>query len=364
MLKFFKLKKIDRYIIKKFLGTYVFMLLLIISIIVVFDINERLDRFISNNAPLNEIIFNYYLNFIPYFAHLLSPLFVFLAVIFFTSKMANDSEVIAILSNGINFKRLMKPYMIGAFIIATFWFTMGTLVIPRANEQRIEFELTYFNPGRRVIVDRNIQFRIGPTTIVYFGNFNLENNVGNNFAMDEFDGLSLVSRLTANRITYDSLFNWTIHDVQIRRFDGMIETIETRARIDTTLNIVPNDFIAAYTGHETMTSPQLRRHISNRRERGLGQTQAFEIEYHNRIAGAFSAFILTLIGAALSARKVKGGMGVNIGLGLALSMTYILFMTISTSFAVQGGAKPMLAAWIPNIIFAFVAWILAKRAPS
>ena len=363
-MKFFKLKKIDRYIIKKFLGTYIFMLLLIISIIVVFDINERIDRFISNNAPLNEIIFNYYLNFIPYFAHLLSPLFVFLAVIFFTSKMANNSEVIAILSNGISFKRLMKPYMIGAFIIASFWFVMGSYVIPRANAQRIEFELTYFNPHRRVTVDRDIQFRIGPGTIVYFGNFNLGNNEGRHFAMDQFEGLELVSRLTAQRISYDTLFYWTIHDAQIRRFDGLVETIETRTRIDTTLNIVPNDFIIAYTGHETMTSPQLRRHISNRRERGLGQTQAFEIEYHNRIAGAFSAFILTLIGAALSARKVKGGMGMNIGLGLALSMTYILSMTISTSFAVQGNTNPMIAAWIPNIIFAFVAWMLAKRAPS
>jgi lipopolysaccharide export system permease protein len=361
---FFKLKKLDRYIIKKFLGTYVFMLLLIISIIVVFDINERLDRFINNQAPLNEIIFDYYINFIPFFAHLLSPLFVFLAVIFFTSKMANDSEVIAILSNGISFKRLMKPYMIAAFIIASFWFVMGSYVIPPANAQRIEFELTYFNPGRRVTIDRDIQFRIGPGTIVYFGNFNLATNVGNSFAMDQFDGLELVSRLTARSIVYDTLFYWTINDYQIRRFDGLIETIETGTSMDTVLNIVPNDFIIAYTSHETMTSPQLRRHIANRQERGLGNVQAFQIEYHNRIAGAFSAFILTLIGASLSTRKVKGGMGVNIGLGLALSMTYILFMTISTSFAVQGGTNPMIAAWIPNFVFAGIAWFIARRAPS
>ena len=363
-MNFFKLKKLDRYIIKKFLGTYVFMLTLIISIAVVFDINERLDRFISNQVPLREIIFDYYFTFIPFFSNLFSPLFVFLAVIFFTSKMANNSEVIAMLASGIGFKRMMKPYMISAFVIASFSFVFGSYIIPPANATRIEFELTYFNPGRRVTFDRNIQFRVGPSTIVFFGNFNLNNNTGSNFSMDEFDGLQLVSRLTAQSIVYNSDFSWTIRDYQIRTFDGLEETITRGYVIDTTFMITPQDFIAMRNNHLTMTSPEIRRHVASQRERGMGNIQPFLIEYHNRFAMVFSAFILTLIGASLSARKVKGGMGVNIGLGIALSVTYILFMTMSSAFAVQGGMNPMIAAWIPNMIFAGIAWFLYRRAPS
>ena len=362
---FFKLKKIDWYIIKKFLGTYIFMIVLIISIAVVFDINERIDRFIQiQEDALIKIIRDYYFNFIIFFTNLFSPLFVFLAVIFFTSKMANNSEVIAILSNGISFKRLMKPYMIAAAAIAVTSFVFGSYIIPPANAIRTEFELTYFSPHRRVTVDRDIQFRVGPNTIVYFGSFDLRNNTGHNFAMDHFDGLQLVSRLTAHSIVYDTLFYWTIRDYQIRRFDGLIETIETGTSIDTVLNVVPSDFIVTRNDHITMTSPQLRRHIANQRERGIGNIQPFQIEYHNRFALVFSAFILTLIGASLSARKVKGGMGMNIAFGVILSMGYILFMTISSSFAIRGGMNPMLAAWIPNIIFACVAWVVSTRAPS
>ena len=363
-MNFLKLKKLDWYIIKKFLGTYVFMIVLIMSIAVVFDINERLDRFISNQVPLREIVFDYYFAFIPFFANMFSPLFVFLAVIFFTSKMANNSEVIAVLSSGIGFKRMMKPYMISAFVIASFAFVFGNYIIPPANATRIEFELTYFNPTRRVTFDRNIQFRVGPNTIVFFGNFNLNTNTGYNFSMDQFDGQELVSRLTAQSIVYNTGHSWTIRDYQIRNFDGLVETITRGSVIDTTFLITPQDFIAMRNTHQTMTSPQLRRHVASQRERGMGNIQPFLIEYHSRLAMVFSAFILTIIGASLSARKVKGGMGVNIGIGITLSVAYILFMTMSSAFAVQGGMDPMIASWIPNIIFIGIAWFLYRRAPS
>lgn len=362
--KSMKLLKLDRYIIKKFLGTFVFMILLIISIAVVFDINEKIDKFMTNSAPLNEIIFDYYLNFIPYYANLFSPLFVFLAVIFFTSKMANDSEIIAILSNGISFKRLMKPYMISALIIAVTAFIFGAYIIPPANKSRIEFEQKYVNPNKRKIGDHDIQFKVAPGTIAYFGNFDLQTNTGYNFSLDKFDSLNLVSRLTAQSIRYDSAYQWTISNYQIRHFDGLKESITRGNSIDTTLQIVPNDFIIASSDQQVMTSPQLRNYIQSQKERGLGNIQPFQIEYHSRIASALSAFILTIIGASLSARKVKGGMGLNIGIGLVLSMTYILFMTISSSFAVSGVMSPMLAAWIPNFIFAGIAIYLYRRAPN
>lgn len=358
------IRRLDWYIIKKFLGTYVFMILLIISIAVVFDINEKIDKFMTNNATFEGIVFDYYLNFIPYYTNLFSPLFVFLAVIYFTSKMSNNSEIIAILSTGISFRRFLKPYMMSAFIIAVFTFVFGGFIIPEANATRIEFEHTFVDPRKKKTGDRDIQFKVGTGTIVYFGNFDLASNTGYNFSMDHFDSLNLNSRLTAQSIKYDSAYNWTIRNYQIREFDGLIETINTGSSIDTVLQIVPNDFIIASSDQQMMTSPDLRSYIKSQKERGMGNIQPFQIEYHSRIAMVFSAFILTIIGASISARKVKGGMGLNIGIGLALSMAYILFMTVSSTFAIKGGMSPLIAAWIPNIFFSGIAFYLYKRAPN
>ncbi|HLW10828.1 MAG TPA: LptF/LptG family permease [Fermentimonas sp.] len=358
------IKRLDWYIIKKFLGTYIFMIVLIISIAVVFDINEKIDKFMTNNASLEGIIFDYYLNFIPYYTNLFSPLFVFLAVIYFTSKLANNSEIIAILSTGISFKRILKPYMISALIIAVFTFVFGSYIIPAANGTRIEFEQNFIDPRKKKTGDRDIQFKVGPGTIVYFGNFDMASSTGYNFSMDHFDSLNLNSRLTAQSIRYDSAYQWTIRNYQIREFDGINETITTGTSIDTTLQIVPNDFIIAATDQQMMTSPQLRHYVKSQKERGMGNIQPFQIEYHSRIAMVFSAFILTIIGASISAKKVKGGMGLNIGIGLALSMAYILFMTVSSTFSIKGGMSPIIAAWIPNIIFSGIAFLLFKKAPN
>ncbi len=359
-----KLPRLDWYIIKKFLGTYIFMITLILSIAVVFDINEKIDKFMSSGVTLKEIIFDYYVNFVPFYANLFSPLFIFLAVIFFTSKMAGNSEIIAILSNGISFKRLLRPYMISAAVIAAITFVLGSYIIPPANETRINFENTYIDPRQRKIGDRDIQFRVGDGTIVYFGNFDFESKTGYNFSIDHFDSLRLVSRLTAQSIVYDSAFHWTIRNYQIRDFDGLKENITNGESIDTIIQIVPNDFVIAKTDQQMMTTSQLSRYVKSQKERGMGNIQAFQIEYHSRFASVFSAFVLTLIGASISARKVKGGMGLNIGIGLALSMAYILFMTISSSFAIKGNMSPFLAAWIPNIVFSIIAYFLMKKAPN
>ncbi len=364
MLKNKILTRIDFYIIKKFLGTYIFMIALILSISVVFDINEKIDKFMSNSAPLKAIIVDYYLNFIPYYANLFSPLFIFIAVIFFTSKLASNSEIIAILSNGIGFKRLLLPYMISAGIIALLSFVMSGYIIPPANKTRIEFEQTYVNPDRKKTGERDVQFKIAKNTNIYFGNFDMTSNTGYNFSIDHFDSLNLVSRLTARSIIYDSLYHWTIKNYQIRSFDGMVETITSGESIDTIIQIVPNDFIVAKYDQQMMSNPQLKRHVNSQKERGLGNIQAFQIEYHSRFASVFSAFILTIIGASLSARKVKGGMGLNIGIGLVLSMGYILFMTVSSSFAVNGVMSPLIAAWVPNFVFIFIAFYLYKKAPN
>lgn len=358
----FKLKRIDRYIIKQFLGTYLFAIALIISISVVFDINEKIDKFLNPDVPLKAIIVDYYLNFIPYFANLFSPLFTFIAVIFFTSKLADNSEIIAMLASGMSFKRLMVPYTISAGIIAVVTFILNAFIIPPANTRRIDFQNKYIKNKKTEYI-RNQQIEVEPGVIAYFDRYDAKSSMGYRFSLEHFEDKKLVSRLTANSIKYDSLYQWTVIDYMIRDFDGMRERIREGSRLDTTLTIVPSDFLISVNDCETMTSPELRTYIERQKRRGIGNIQTFEIEYHKRYATIMASFILTTIGASLSSRKVKGGMGLNIGIGLALSFSYILFMTVTSTFAINGYVSPMVAAWIPNIIYTFIAIYLYRKAP-
>lgn len=363
--RFKYLRLLDWYIIKKFLGTYVFAIALIISIAVVFDFNERQDKFMSHNAPWSAIIFDYYLNFIPYFANLFSPLFVFIAVIFFTSKLAENSEIIAMFSTGMSFKRMLRPYMVSAAIIAVVTFCLGAYVIPKGSVTRINFEDKYYKP-RKTSTARNIQLEVDTGVIAYIDRFEDYSKTGYRFSLDKFKGKQLVSHLTARTVTYDttSVHKWIIKDYMIREMDGMKETITKGDRIDSTLFMEPADFLIMKNQQEMLTSPQLREYISRQKQRGLANIKEFELEYHKRIAMSFASFILTLIGVSLSSRKTKGGMGLHLGIGLALSFSYILFQTIASTFAVNGNVPPMVAVWIPNILYAFIAFYLYKKAPK
>jgi lipopolysaccharide export system permease protein len=359
---------LDRYIIKKFLGTYIFSIILIISISVVFDINERLDKFLTNNAPLKAIVFEYYVNFVPYYTNLFSALFVFIAVIFFTSKLADNSEIIAMLSNGMSFRRLMKPYMISAGIIAISSFVLSSFIIPPANETRIKFQNKYIK-DKSVDYASRVQMQVDKGVILYIERFDNKTRQGYNLSLDKFEGKELKSRLVANRIEYDTAYHWVLNNYSIREFQGMKEKISTGTRLDTTLNVIPSDFLVSVNDFEQMSTPKLYSYIQRQKEKGLANVGGvsitqFEIEFHKRFASVFSAFILTIIGASLSARKMKGGMGLNIGIGLGLSVTYIMFQTISSSFAVSGTMPPMLAVWIPNIVFIFIAAYLYSKAPN
>jgi lipopolysaccharide export system permease protein len=355
-------KIIDWYIIKKFIGTYFFSILLIISIAVMFDFNEKLDNFMRNNAPTKAIFWDYYLNFIPYFANLFSPLFVFISVIFFTSKLADNSEIIAILSNGISFKRLMRPYMISAGLIAAMSFILNCYIIPPANITRIEFQNTFIK-DKRVVYSSNIQLEVEPEVIAYFDRFDTQTRTGYRFSLEKFEGKALKSRMTAQQIVWDSAYHWTVKDYMIRDFVGMKEMVTSGESLDTTLTIIPSDFMISIYDSEQMTSPQLKEYIDRQKKRGIGNIQLFEIEYHRRYSIALASFILTVIGVSLSSRKVKGGMGLNIGIGLFLSFSYIMFMQISSSFAISGLVSPFIAVWIPNVVYAFIAMYLYKKAP-
>ncbi len=356
------LKIIDWYIIKKFLGTYMFTILLIIAITIVLDYNQKMERFMLRNAPFDAIIRDYYVNFIPYFVNLFSPLFTFIAVIFFTSKLADNSEIIAMLSSGMNFKRLMVPYMISALFISLLTFSLNSFIIPKGNIKRIEFEDKYYKE-RKVDVASNIQLEVEPNVIMYFDGFNNITGIGDRISLEKFEGKTLKSRLTAQSIKYDSLNHWTINNYLIRNFVGLKEEITTGTQIDTILNIVPSDFLISTFDSEQMTTPQLSKYIERQKKRGIGNIQPFEIEYHKRFSMAFAAFILTIIGVSLSSRKIKGGMGLNIGLGLLLSFSYILFMQISSSFAVSGLVSPFIAVWSPNLLYTLIAAYLYSKAP-
>ncbi len=352
-------KILDWYIIKKFLGTYFFAILLILAITVVFDINEKLDSFLK--APLKATVFDYFLNFLPYFANQFSPLFTFIAVIFFTSKLADNSEIIAMLSSGLSFKRLLRPYMISAAVIAAGTFVLGAYVIPPANIKRIEFMNTYVR-NRRVDYGDNIMLQVGPGRIAYMSRYDNTTKTGYRFSLEEFKNKKLVSRMTAQSIRWDTLFQWQVRDYQIRDFKDNREYITRGARLDTVIPFEPRDFLISRNDQETLTLPELREYIDRQKERGVANIKAFEIEYEKRYAMCAAAFILTVIGMSLSSKKVKGGMGVNIGLGLVLSFSYILFMTVTSSFAVSGITSPRVAMWIPNILYSIIAIILYRKS--
>ncbi len=354
-------KILDLYIIRKFLGTYFFAILLILAITVMFDINEKLDSFLK--APLHATIFDYFLNFLPYFANQFSPLFTFIACIFFTSKLADNSEIIAMLSSGVSFRRLMRPYIVSAAVIAALTWVLGAYIIPPANVKRIEYTNTYVK-NKRVDYGSNIQMMVAPGEIAYMSRYDNTTRTGYRFSLDKFEGKRLVSRLTANTIKWDSLYQWQVRDYMIRDIDGIREHIRRGSRLDTVIPFEPRDFLISKNDQETLTSPQLQEYISRQKERGVANIEAFEIENERRYAMCAAAFILTVIGMTLSSKKVKGGMGINIGIGLVLSFSYILFMTVTSTFAISGYTSPFVAMWIPNMLYIVIAIVLYRRASA
>lgn len=357
----FKLYILDLFILRKFLGTFFLSTILFLAIIAMFDVTEKLDAFLT--APLNETIFDYFLSFLPYFGLQLAPLFVFISVIFFTTKLASNSEIIAILSSGVSFHRLLRPYMIGAAIIAALTFVAENYLVPPTNQKRNDYTNTYVR-NKKVEHNTNIQLKISPDVVAYFGRFEDRNKTGFRFSLYEFEGKRLVSRTTAQTARYDTtrMYHWILSDYMTRSFDGMDETIVHGQQLDTIIPFEPRDFMISANDEETLTTPQLTEYIEKQKMRGVANIQAFEIEKERRYASVAAAFILTLIGMSLSSRKVKGGMGLNIGIGLALSFSYILFSTVTSSFAISGLTTPFIAMEIPNALYLLIGIILYYKA--
>ena len=338
-------KRLDWYIIKKFVGYYFFSIALIISIAIVFD---------------------YYANFVPYFANLFSALFVFIAVILFTTKMAGNSEIIAILASGTSFKRLMRPYMITCVMLSALSYTLSAYVIPHGTVIRQNFETMYKKKSKITSAD-NVQLQVDRGVIAYIQHYDNSSKRGYGFCLDKFQDKKLVSHLTAMEIQYDTIsdskFHWKIRSWKIRKLQGMREHITSGTEKDTLISMEPTDLVYSKGQQETFTSPELKAYIGKQIDRGSGNVVQYQVEYHKRIASSFASFILTIIGLSLSAKKRKGGMGLALGVGLALSFGYILLQTISATFAIQANFPPMLAAWMPNILFAVVAYFCYRKAP-
>ena len=361
-------KRIDRYIIAKFLGTYFFSIVLIISIGVVFDFNENIDRFTESQAPWRTIIVDYYLNFIPYYANLFSALFVFISVIFFTTKMADGSEFIALISAGISRSRLLVPYMISAAIIACMTFYLGAEVIPRSSVKRLAFENTYKKRNKNPTYAEKVQLQVDTGVIAYMEHFDGVSKTGIHFSLDKFENKKLVSHLSANTAIYDTLsdvrYQWHLRDVTVRELRGMREKITHYNLMDSVIRMEPRDFLFIRNQQETMTNSELKEYIEKQRNRGCGNLNIFEVEHYKRYASPFAAFILSTIGFSLSSRKRKGGMGFSLGIGIALSATYILLQGISATFSTNAGMHPALAAWMPNILYTIIAIYLYRKAPQ
>lgn len=356
---------IDIYIIKKFLGTFFFAIAMLMFITVIFDLSEKLDEFIENQAPAKAIIFDYFLNFIPYFAALIAPLFTFIAVIFFTSKMAYNTEIIAILGSGVSFRRLMVPYMVAASVIVALNIYLNQSVIPHSNEERFKFEEKYYHNSVKSFSDKNVHKQIEPGVYVYLESYSTSNDYGRKFSIEKFEEGKLVSKLMSNDIRWDTATKkWRVRNYMIRDFIGDKQEVSSGKTLDTTLNMLPEEFKRRENAIEGMSSLELDEFIAQQELQGSSHVNTLLVEKHRRVASPFSTFILTVMGVSVSSRKVRGGIGMHIAIGLALSMSYILFMKFSSEFAESGSLSPIVAVWIPNIIYSVIAFVLYKLAPK
>ncbi len=358
------IKIIDWYIIKKYLGTFIFTMAIFTVIIVIFDVSEKLDDFLKHEAPISGILFSYYAGFIPYYLNFLSPLINFIAVIFFTAKMADQTEIVPILSSGVSFKRFLWPYLISSTVIFIITLVFNLFIIPETNELKIDFENVYINPKS----DNSKMYthmQIDKNSYVYIENFDNNQKIGYKFSLEKFEGYDLKEKLIADKITWDSLKSkWTIENYSIRKIDGLRESMVSGLKMDTTLDMRPKDFEVYDNIYQAMNMRELNERIEKEETRGTGVMVDLKLEKYQRFIYPLSAYVLTLMGVSLSSRKVRGGVGLPLGIGIFLSFAYILFIRFSSMFALKGGLPPLIAVLIPNIFFGILGIYLLMKAPK
>ena len=359
------LKILDRYIVRKFLGTFFLTISLILAIAVVFDISEKIDDFLTEGASVEEIIFDYYVNFVAYFGNLFSSMIVFIATIFFTSRMTANSEIVAILTGGESFKRMMWPYFVAATIIASLNFFLSHYIIPVTNIDRLTFQKAYIDKKGDDRY-RNIHRQVLPGKIIFFENYNVKRNTGYHFTYETFDGNQLREKLSADFIRYDTADGlWTLDNYVVRRIDESgEESLEQGRKMQRSFPFDPDDIVPTLYTVAMMTTPELNQFIEEQKVAGSEGINQYLIEKHQRTSWPVATYILVLIGVSISSKKTRGGLGLNIAIGLLLCVTYIFFMQVSTTFATVGSLSPLLAVWIPNMVYTLIAAYLYFIAPK
>lgn len=356
------MKIIDFYILKKFLSTFIFVVLILVAIIVMIDLTEKNDDFIEHDLGFQQIG-KYYLAFIPFVANLITPITVFIATVFVTAKLAGHTEIIAMLSSGISFRRLMVPYFIGATMIAAVSFYFNGWVIPDSNKFRVAFEVEYVK--KTFYFDqRNIHIKVAPESYLYMEHYNNQADVGYKFSLETIKGNELVEKLTAKRLEWqEDSAHWLIKDWKLRKFDGFNEEVTYGEKIDTVLKITPEDFENSYRKNETMTINELNNHIQELQNRGSVESEIYIIEKYIRYMTPFTVLILTFIGLTVSARKARGGAGFQIALGFMIAFVFIIAYIMARSIAQAGTINPLVSVWIPNIIFTIIGLVMYKTVP-
>lgn len=366
ILKSLRVLTIDRYIMRRFIGTYIFAILLIIVIVIIFDAAEKIDDFLAAHISFFEVLRDYYLNFLPYFINQFSGLFTFITVIFFTSKMAYNTEIIAILSSGVSFRRMMWPYFLSALLITLFSLSLNLFIIPEANNRRIAFQRKYMEKKSKSVYELHIYRQIEPGTFAYLRSFQGETLVADYMALETYSSGSIVSALEAQYARFDTITgHWKAPKYIVRTFDDERETLTKYDEpLDTAINLTPDELGRTEDLIQTMNSSTLNRFIKQQKAKGSDMVTVFQVEAHSRFAYPLSTFVLTLIGVSLSSRKVRGGTGLHIGIGIALCFSYIVLMRFTGEFAKGGVMSPWLAVWLPNIVYAFIGIFLYHKAPK
>jgi lipopolysaccharide export system permease protein len=358
------LKKLDIYLIKRFLITFFFILGVIMLIAVIFDISERIDDFLKSDAPLKAIVFEYYLNFVLYYANLFSSLLIFISVILFTAKLASNSEIVAILSSGISFNRLLIPYFIAASILAISSWYLNHYVLPSANKTRLEFEENFIR-NQFTYRGKDVHRQISPGEFIYFQTYNSSKDIGYKFSLEKWKDFKMYYKLNSSFIRWDSTMSkWSVEGYTVRTFNGLKETFKTGAKLDTVFSFTPKDFKRRINNTSMMTTPELDKYIEEETMRGSDNIPYYLIEKYQRTSYPFATYILTLIGVSIASRKVRGGIGFHIAIGMLIAVSYILIMKVTTVYATNAGFDPFIAVWLPNAIFGVFAIFIFLRAPK
>ena len=357
------MKLFDRYVLKKFLGAFVFVVLIILLVIVIIDMAEKTEKFARNNLSTAEIL-GYYVNFIPWIANQLTPIIAFIATVFVTARLAGHTEIVAILSSGVSFQRFLLPYFVGACLIAGLSFAFSGWVIPKSNKKRLTFEQQYFNKGKKNFSKRDFHIQIAPEVYLYMRNYDNQSHTGYRFTLEELKGLDMTQKLYSDKIVWnDSTEKWTLKDWQLRIMNDSTEIVTTGEEMDTVLAIHPDEFANKYREFDAMTLTELTEHINMLKSRGVSGVEFYEVEKYIRFASPFAILILTFMGVIVSSKKTRGGAGFQIALGFLLSFIFLLFFMMTKTIAEAGSMPAILAVWIPNIVFGSISIILYKTVP-